>query len=106
MGFTMRHSDLDRVLPALRDRAEEVGGTVIVDPDVAKVSLVGVGLLSRPQYTARLLRALAAAGIATSWLFTSQLRTSVTVPLACGPAAVALMHEEFALDADASTASP
>jgi len=104
MGFTMRRSDLDRVAPALRDRVEKVGGTVVVDEDVAKVSVVGVGLLSRPQYTARLLRTLAAAGIATSWLFTSQLRTSVTVPLVRALDAVALLHEEFALDPDVSSA--
>lgn len=68
------------------------------------MSVVGVGLLSRPQYTARLLRTLAAAGIATSWLFTSQLRTSVTVPLVRALDAVALLHEEFALDPDVSSA--
>jgi aspartate kinase len=104
MGFTMRRSDLDRVISPLRSRAERVGGMVILDSNVAKVSLVGIGLLSRPQYTARLLRALADAGIATSWLFTSQLRTSVTVPLERGLDAVALLYEEFALDPDASTA--
>lgn len=105
MGFTMRRSDLERVTPALRGRVEAVGGTVLFDPDVTKVSVVGVGLLSRPQYTARLLGALAGAGIATSWLFTSQSRTSVTVPLARALDAVGLLHEEFALEHDPSMAS-
>lgn len=105
MGFTMRRADLARVAPALRETAASVGGTVVLDERVAKVSVIGVGLLSRPEYTARLLTVLADAGIPTSWLFTSQLRTSVTVPLDRTLRAVALLHEELLPDREPSMAS-
>ncbi|MEO3746339.1 aspartate kinase [Plantactinospora sp. B5E13] len=105
MGFTMQRGDLDRVAPELRRRLAAVGATLVLDEHVAKVSLVGVGLLSRPGYTAALLAELTAAGIPTSWLFTSQLRTSVTVPLDRALDAVALLHRKLVLDQDWSMAS-
>jgi aspartate kinase len=98
MGFTMRRSDVSRVAAELREVVSAAGGTVLLDQDVAKVSLVGTGLLNRPQYTARLLSAFDAAGIPTSWVATSQLRTSVVVPAGRAVEAVALLHKEFELD--------
>jgi aspartate kinase len=95
MGFTVRRSDVAEVRLAL-ERAAEDGG-VRIDEDVAKVSLIGMGLLSRPTYVARMLGALATAEIPTSWVFTSQVRASVTVPRDRVTAAVALLHDEFGL---------
>ncbi len=100
MGFTIRLSDLAQVGPELREVVAAAGGTVLFDQDIAKVSLIGTGLLNRPQYTAQLLSTLAAAGIAISWVSTSQLRTSVTVPADRVLDAVALLHKEFDLDAE------
>jgi aspartate kinase len=45
-----------------------------------------------------LLATLSVAGIWTSWISTSQLRTSAVVPLARIADAVALLHQEFGLD--------
>lgn len=101
MGFTMRRSDLPAVEPQLRAVAAEAHGEIVVDRDVAKVSLVGIGLLNRPALTARLLTTLAGAGIATGWIATSQLRTSAIVPASSAADAVALLHKEFELDAGA-----
>jgi aspartate kinase len=95
MGFTVRRSDVVEVRLAL-ERAAEDGG-VRIDEDVAKVSLIGMGLLSRPTYVARMLGALSAVDIPTSWVFTSQVRASVTVPRDRVAAAVALLHQEFGL---------
>ncbi len=95
MGFTVRRSDVVEVRLALEKAAED--GGVRIDEDVAKVSLIGMGLLSRPTYVARMLAALSAADIPTSWVFTSQVRASVTVPRDRVAAAVALLHDEFGL---------
>jgi aspartate kinase len=95
MGFTVRRSDVVEVRLALEKAAED--GGVRIDENVAKVSLIGMGLLSRPTYVARMLGALSAAEIPTSWVFTSQVRASVTVPRDRVAAAVALLHEEFGL---------
>lgn len=65
---------------------------------VAKVSLVGSGLLSHPGTTGRMLAALATAGIETYSVSTSQVRASVTLPKAHCVRAVGLLHREFELD--------
>nr|WP_198151214.1 aspartate kinase [Kibdelosporangium sp. MJ126-NF4]CEL13094.1 Aspartokinase [Kibdelosporangium sp. MJ126-NF4]CTQ98781.1 Aspartokinase (EC 2.7.2.4) [Kibdelosporangium sp. MJ126-NF4] len=100
MGFTMRRSHTDQIRGALHDTAASFGGGVRFDDDVGKVSVIGMGLLSRPEYTARLMAALAAAGIPTSWISTSQSRLSVIVPRSRTIDAVDVLHREFRLDQD------
>ncbi|MGH3824009.1 MAG: aspartate kinase [Pseudonocardiaceae bacterium] len=100
MGFTMRRKDVDEALRAIRDAMSELDVMIHVDKNVGKLSLIGMGLLNRPEYTARMLSALNAAGIPTSWLSTSQLRTSVVIPLDRVLDAAQLLHDEFELDRD------
>jgi aspartate kinase len=97
MGFTVRRSDLGEFHGSLKQYVEAVGGYLHIDDYVGKVSLVGMGLLNRPEYTARLLMALSRAQIATSWISTSQLRASVVIPLNRLAEAVLLLHREFGL---------
>jgi aspartate kinase len=98
MGFTIRRSQADSVRAALHELTAAFGGGVHFDENVGKVSVVGMGLLSRPEYTARLMAALAAAGIPTSWISTSQMRLSVIVPRERTADAVETLHREFHLD--------
>lgn len=109
MGFTVRHSDLSEAQPVLNRAAAALGGGVEVTEDTAKLSLIGMGLLNRPTYTAHMLSTLAAAGIPTSWVSTSQLRTSVTVPRDRVLHGVELLHQEFDLgrnEPDVGTMAP
>jgi aspartate kinase len=98
MGFTIRRSEVDRVRAALHDLATAFGGGAHFDENVGKVSVVGMGLLSRPEYTARVMAALAGAEIPTSWISTSQSRMSVIVPRDRTVAAVDALHRAFGLD--------
>ncbi|WP_246017212.1 aspartate kinase [Micromonospora pisi] len=98
MGFTVAEHHVPALLPELDRALAALGGSVAVEENVGKLSLVGMGLLNRPEYTARLLAALSAAGIFTSWISTSQLRTSVTVPRHRLLDAVHIAHREFGLD--------
>ncbi|WP_326618767.1 aspartate kinase [Streptomyces decoyicus] len=70
-------------------------GSVAVDPSVAKVSVVGTGLMSDPHTMGRMLNALLATGIDPMSLATSQSRISATVAERDCPRAVAVLHEEF-----------
>ncbi|GGX22456.1 aspartokinase [Streptomyces malachitofuscus] len=98
MGFTIRRSEAEAVRAALHELTAAFGGGVRFDENVGKVSVVGMGLLSRPEYTARLMSALAGAGIPTSWIATSQMRLSVVVPRERVVDAVETLHREFHLD--------
>lgn len=100
MGFTMPRNDVDEAMRAVREALGGLGATIHVDENVGKLSLIGMGLLNRPEYTARMLSVLSAAGIPTSWVSTSQLRTSVVIPLDRVLTAVRLLHDEFELDRD------
>lgn len=98
MGFTMRRADVEETLSTVRDVLVGLGATINVDENVGKLSLIGMGLLNRPEYTARMLATLSAAGIPTSWLSTSQIRVSAVIPHDRVQGAVQLLHDEFGLD--------
>ena len=98
MGFTIRRSQVSQVRAALHEVAVGFGGGVHFEENVGKVSVVGMGLLSRPEYTARCMAALAVAGIPTSWISTSQSRLSAIVPQDRTVDAVDALHREFRLD--------
>ncbi len=83
--------------------AARLGCRLDVAPAMAKVSLLGGGLLDRPEYPARLLACLDRAGIRVHSVVTSQLRCTVTVESAHVHDAVRLLHAEFELDRDLST---
>lgn len=105
MGFTIPRNDIAEALPTIREALAGLGSTVQVDENAGKVSLIGMGLLNRPEYTGRMLSALARADIPTNWLTTSQIRTSVVIPLDRVVAAVQLLHDEFELDRDPVSAT-
>lgn len=98
MGFTIKGGDAAEARLVLSEAIEPLDGVLRIDEQVGKVSLVGMGLLNRPEYTARMLSALSAAGMTTSWVSTSQLRSSAIVPLDQVVGAVELLHQEFGLD--------
>jgi aspartate kinase len=97
MGCTIRRSDAPGVRADLERTLRRLDGALVIEENVGKVSLVGMGLINRPEYAARLLAALAANGITTSWIATSQQRISVIVPLDRLVDAVHLLHAEFGL---------
>lgn len=97
MGCTIRRSAAPDVRADLERTVRRLDAALVVEENVGKVSLIGMGLLSRPEYAARLLAALAANGITTSWIATSQQRISVIVPLDRLVDAVHLLHAEFGL---------
>lgn len=73
-------------------------GDVSVQRELGKVSLLGTGMLTRPEYAVRVLSTLAALGVPANSLHTNQLRVSVLIPAEHTAAAVAALHDEFELD--------
>lgn len=98
LGFTIPRKGSDETLAALRKAMVGRGATIHADANVGKLSLIGMGLLNHPEYTARMLSTLAGASIPASWLSISQTRASVVVPLTRLVDAVRLLHDEFGLD--------
>ena len=104
MGFTIKCSHLHDIVEPLQRLAASFAGTVQIDDQVGKVSLIGTGLLNRPENMARMLSVLTDAEIPTSWVSTSQVRISAVVPRARTVEAVQLLHREFGLGTDGTSA--
>lgn len=106
MGFTIRRGDIDLIRVALADITARSLASLRVDDDLGKVSVIGMGLLSRPEYAARMISALAAEEITTSWISTSQLRASAIVARHRVIRAVEVLHREFSADLEGRQAVP
>lgn len=97
--FTVGSSDLERCLQLLEPVAKELGATeVIGDADLAKISLVGVGMRSHAGIATEMFRALADKGINIQMISTSEIKISVTVDLEYAELAVRTLHKTFGLE--------
>ncbi|TDV54234.1 aspartate kinase [Actinophytocola oryzae] len=74
------------------------GGSAWVRRSVGAVSVVGIGLLSRPGLTALAMRTLVDAGVDAECVSCTQARTTFLVEAEQVPAAVAALHEQFELN--------
>ncbi|MEI7029428.1 aspartate kinase [Streptomyces pratensis] len=106
IGLTVHRSHVADVSRSFRDLTAARRGGVEVEDKVAKVSIVGQGLLSRPEYASRMLASLVGSGINARSLSASQLRVSVTVPSGEAVRAVGLLHDEFGLGTEADAMAP
>ncbi|TQN28276.1 aspartate kinase [Haloactinospora alba] len=96
-GFTVRTERLRDTEDALSEAARKFDLSYSVSTGLGQVSLVGIGLLNRPDYTARILRCLHGLGITADWVSTTQSRTTVLVPAERTGEATAAVHDEFGL---------
>jgi len=97
--FTVKRSDLETARKALGEAAERTGAEgILADEDVAKVSIVGAGLLDQPDIAARMFTALGRAGINIKMISTSEIRISCAVSDKDGEAAVRIVHDLFHLN--------
>jgi aspartate kinase len=98
VSFTMPKSDLGKAERVLEEIARTVGGHgVVMDTEVAKVSLVGAGMKTHPGVAADMFEALADAGINIDIISTSSIRISCLVRAADAERAVHAVHDRFRL---------
>ncbi|MBF1141036.1 MAG: ACT domain-containing protein, partial [Thermobifida sp.] len=74
------------------------------NPNIGKLSLVGVGMRTNPGVSARLFSALSDAGINIDLISTSEIRISVVTRLDDLDRAVQAVHTAFGLDASETEA--
>jgi aspartate kinase len=95
--FTVALDDAPAAQAVVQAVARELGGTgeVLVDTDIAKISVVGVGMIDRPGIAADMFKALAQAGINIKMIATSEIKISCLVAKAEAKSAVAAIHRIF-----------
>jgi aspartate kinase len=98
ISFTLPKDDLPNAERILDELAKEIDAAgVTVDPDVAKVSLIGAGMKSHPGVAADMFDALAEAGVNIEIISTSSIRVSCVVRAADVERAVRAVHDRFGL---------
>ena len=100
MTFTVGRTDLKLAQTVLAAAAEKIGSAeVTVDPDVAKISVVGVGMRSHVGVANTMFRTLAEKSINIQVISTSEIKVSVLIGVEYTELAVRALHTAYGLDA-------
>ena len=101
LTFTVGKADLERAVKVLEAKRGEVGfASLKPDPNVVKISVIGVGMRSHAGVAKEMFRTLAAKGINIQVISTSEIKVSVLVAEEYTELAVRALHTAYGLDAD------
>jgi aspartate kinase len=96
LTFTVPKGDTNKALARVRAVASEIGASgVTFDTEVAKVSIVGLGMRSHAGVAARMFQVLAREGINIQMISTSEIKISVVVEAKYTELAVRVLHDAF-----------
>ena len=100
LTFTVSRTDLQRSVEITEPLARRLGGKGVVTADnMAKLSIVGTGMLDAPGYAAQMFRTLADNDINIEVITTSEIRITCIVDEKNVARAAQALHEAFELDA-------
>jgi aspartate kinase len=100
MTFTVAATELPRALDVLEKARAAIGYTkLITDKDVAKISVVGMGMRSHAGVANTMFRTLAEKGINIEVISTSEIKVSVLIKQDYTELAVRALHTAYGLDA-------
>ncbi len=100
--FTVHRNDYLNALEILKQTAANIGAReAIGDTNIAKVSIVGVGMRSHAGMASRMFEALAKESINIQMISTSEIKVSVVIEEKYLELAVRALHTAFELDAPA-----
>ncbi len=101
LTFTVGKADLARAVKVLEAKRSEVGFAALKpDPNVVKISVIGVGMRSHAGVAKEMFSTLAAKGINIQVISTSEIKVSVLVAEEYTELAVRALHTAYGLDAD------
>lgn len=99
MEFTVGKRDAQRAVEIVRSKQAEIGfEDVQVNEDVAKVSVIGVGMRSHTGVAKSMFEALAGKGVNIQVISTSEIKISVLIDAAYTELAVRALHAAYGLD--------
>jgi aspartate kinase len=100
MTFTVGKADLPRARVARESTRRAIGyAELLEDPNVAKISVVGVGMRSHAGVANTMFRALADKAINIQVISTSEIKVSVLIAAEYTELAVRALHTAYGLDA-------
>lgn len=94
--FTVRRGDLSTAKAALDEVSRQIGAeAVLADEDVAKLSIVGAGLMDNPRVASQMFSVLGQNSINIKMISTSEIRISCAVSDKDAESALRVVHELF-----------
>jgi aspartate kinase len=98
--FTAGKDELERAKMAIDSIKNEVKyESVLIDGDVAKISVIGVGMISHSGVAHTMFKTLADKGINILLISTSEIKISVLIAKEYGELAVRILHDAYGLGA-------
>jgi aspartate kinase len=96
--FTIKSDDLSKTLRLIKQNKKIKYRDLIVNKNVSKVSIIGVGMITTPGVTYRMFQTLANKGINILVISTSEIKISVLIGKKFVKKAISALHKEFKLD--------
>jgi aspartate kinase len=99
VAFTVPKTDFAKTLQIVKETIKEFGGKEVKsNEDIAKVSIVGVGMRSHSNVAMQMFSALAKEGINIQMISTSEIKISCIIDSKYTELAVRALHDAFELD--------
>ncbi|WP_028584514.1 aspartate kinase [Desulfogranum mediterraneum] len=99
MTFTVLRNDYERAMEIVTEAAREIGADAVTgDQQIAKVSIVGVGMRNNSGIASTMFQILSKEGINMIMVSTSEIKVSCIIDEKYTELAVRALHDAFALD--------
>ncbi len=99
MSFTVPRTDAKKIMEVMKKVVAEIGAkNVNLKEDIAKISIVGVGMRSHSGVAAKMFSTLAKEGINIMMISTSEIKISCVIDAKYTELAVRVLHEAFEME--------
>ena len=96
LTFTVPRADYKKAVAVVENMADKIQAKgITVDADIAKVSIIGVGMRTHAGVAARMFQALSREGVNIEMISTSEIKVSVVIDEKNTERAVKALHKEF-----------
>jgi aspartate kinase len=98
VSFTVPRAEMDAAVQAAQDVVAEIGGNVAADPNIAKITIMGVGMRTHTGVAAKMFASLAGPQIRVLMINTSEVHITIAVELSRSNEAVWCLRKAFGLN--------
>jgi aspartate kinase len=98
VSFTVPRGEMDAAVQAAQSVVAEIGGNVAADPNLAKITIMGVGMRTHTGVAAKMFAALAGPQIRVLMINTSEVHITIAVELGRAKDAVTCLRRAFGLN--------
>ena len=98
LTFTIKSEDIKKTEKLLKNNEKVKFRDLLINKNLSKISIIGVGMITTPGVTYRMFQALAKKKINIQVISTSEIKISVLINKKYTQKAVAILHKEFKLN--------